>query len=72
MVRYKYLGRSAEGLLYAYYPEGREAAPGIIVITQKGSGRIVSESKEDFGKRYAHHAIRGIDPERKTGTVAWY
>lgn len=72
MLKYEYLEKTNKGLAFAYYPEGNAKAPGRVVITEKGRGIIETASEADFGNRYAHHAIKGIDPEKKTGTVAWY
>lgn len=72
MLTYKYLNKQNNEMLFAYYPDGDETAPGQIAITEKGKGRVVEESKEDIGQRYAHHAINKIDPSQKSGTVAWY
>ena len=72
MLTYEYLEKVDNGLTFAYYPEGDTSAPGRVVIAEKGRGNIVTESAADFGKRYAFHAIKGIDPGKKSGTVAWY
>lgn len=72
MLTYKLLNKIDGELVYAYYPDGKEDAPGKVAISGNGRGRIIEESKEDFGKRYAYHAIYGIDTTKETGTVAWY
>ena len=72
MLKYEYLEKTDDGLAFAYYPEGNKNAPGKVVVTEKGRGRVVEESADDFGKRYAFHAIKGIDTAQKAGTVAWY
>ena len=72
MLKYKYIEKTNEGLVFAYYPEGDTSAEGRVVISQKGEGRIVTESAADLGKRYAFHVIKGIDPAKKSGTIAWY
>ena len=72
MLKYEYLGKVDNGLAFAYYPEGDTSAPGRVIITERGHGSIVTESTADFGRRYAFHAIKGIDPGKNTGTVAWY
>ena len=72
MLKYEYLEKADKGLIFAYYPEGDTSAPGRVVITEKGHGSIVTESEADIGRRYAFHAIKGIDPSKKVGTVAWY
>ena len=45
--------------------------PGKVGLSKDGGNRIIEESKEDFGKRYANHALNGIDLSKKRGTVAW-
>lgn len=72
MLTYEFLGIENSESLFAYYPEGNKNAPGKIAVLQDGTGRIIEESSEDFGKRYAYHAINGIDTTRISGTVAWY
>lgn len=72
MLKYEYLEKVDNGLVFAYYPEGDTSAPGRVVISEKGHGSIVTESAADFGRRYAFHAIKGIDPGKKSGSVAWY
>ena len=39
---------------------------------KNGGKRIIEESVQDFGKRYANHALNEIDLSKKSGTVAWY
>lgn len=58
--------------IYFYYPEGNEAAPGKVGLSKSGESRIIEESSQDFGKRYANHAMNGIDISKESGTVAWY
>lgn len=72
MLTYEYLNKIDGELVFAYYPNGNKDAPGKVAITSNGNGRVVEESKEDFGKRYAYHAIKGINMNQKSGTVAWY
>ena len=72
MLTYKFLYKTENKFVFAYFPNGNEDAPGKIAITSNGDGRVLEESKDDFGKRYAYHAIKGIDTNQKTGTVAWY
>lgn len=72
MLKYEYLNKTDAGFEFAYYPEGNKTAPGKVVVTENGSGVVIEESPDDFGKRYAYHAIKGIDTTRKSGTVAWY
>lgn len=72
MLTYEYLEKTDNGLAFAYYPEGDTSAPGRVVITEKGRGSVVTESAADCGKLYAFHAIKGIDPGKKSGSVAWY
>ena len=72
MLTYKLLNQIDGELVYAYYPEGNEKAPGKVAIFGDKQGRIIEESPEDFSKYYAHHAVYGIDVTKETGTVAWY
>lgn len=72
MLKYKLLEKIGGELVYAYYPAGNENAPGKVAISGNGQGRVIEESEEDFGKRYAYHAIYGIDLTKEKGTVAWY
>ena len=72
MLTYKLLNKIDGELVFAYYPEGNENAPGKVAISVNGQGHVIEESKDDFGKRYAYHAVYGIDPTKETGTVAWY
>lgn len=72
MLIYKMLHKKDGESVYAYYPEGNENAPGKVAITGIKQGRVIEESKEDFGKYYAYHAIYGIAPDKEKGTVAWY
>ena len=57
--------------VYIYYPEGKKDVPGKVGLSKDGGNRIIEESKEDFGKRYANHALNVIDLSKKRGTVAW-
>ena len=72
MLTYEYLNKDGSSSTFVYYPEGNRNAPGIVVIEEAGHGRIVESSKKDFGNRYAFHAIKGIDPAKHSGTIAWY
>ena len=58
--------------IYIYYPDGNKDAPGKVGLSKGGEKRIIEESKQDFGKRYANHAMNGIDISKESGTVAWY
>lgn len=58
--------------VYIYYPEGNKDAPGKVGLSKARDKRIIEESTQDFGKRYAHHALNGIYISRESGTVAWY
>ena len=72
MLRYEYLNNTDNGKVYAYYPEGKQESAGKVLIESEGVGHVLVESKNDFKKMYAFHAIRGIDIEKERGTVAWY
>lgn len=72
MLTYSFLFEQNDELVFAYYPEGDISMPGKVAITSGGDGRVIEDSKADFGKRYAYHAINGIDISKKSGTVAWY
>jgi hypothetical protein len=72
MLTYKYLDTTNGELVFAYYPNGNKVAPGKVAISGTRQGRVIEESKEDFGNRYAYHAIHGIDVTKESGTVAWY
>lgn len=72
MLKYRFLNNINGESVYAYYPEGNENAPGKVAILGNKQGRVIEESKDDFSKYYAYHAIYGIDTTRETGTVAWY
>lgn len=58
--------------IYIYYPDGNKNAPGKVGLSKGGEKRIIEESAQDFGRRYARHALSGIDMSRESGTVAWY
>lgn len=58
--------------IYFCYPEGNEDAPGKVGLSKSGESRIIEESSQDFGKRYANHAMNSIDISKESGTVAWY
>ena len=72
MLTYKLSSKTKNETIYYYFPNGNEDAPGKISIKPDGTREIVSESKNDFGKRFAFHALHGIDIKSKTGTIAWY
>jgi len=72
MLTYKLIFQENGVLWYAFYPEGDETAAGIVEFVNGEPTRIVQESKNDFGHRYAYHAYYGIDLTRETGTIAWY
>ena len=72
MLRYEFIRKVDKGYEYNYFPEGNKNAPGVVFIESKGKGHIIEESSEDFGERYAFHAIRGIDLSKNSGIVAWY
>lgn len=72
MLTYEFLEKHDDEYVYCYYPEGDKVTPGKIGIKADGSKRIIEESENDFGKRYAHHAMKGIDITKKNGTIAWY
>jgi len=66
-------------VIYEYYPEDNKKYPGKIALNLKTKERIfLEDSSEDFGKRYAAHALRRIEEYnldgefKKEGLVAWY
>lgn len=72
MLKYEFLEKIDDEYVYAYYPDGNKNAPGKVGVKESGEKRIIEESDEDFGKRYAHHALKSIDVTEKSGTIAWY
>ena len=72
MLMYEFVRETNGERVFAYYPEGNRNAPGTVVVETIGIGHVVEASSEDFGNRYAFHAIKNIDPTKKSGTVAWY
>ena len=72
MLTYKFLYKDSGEYVFAYYPDGKENTPGKVAILGNKQGRVIEESAEDFGKRYAFHAISGIDITKEKGTIAWY
>lgn len=72
MLIYEFLEMQGDEYIYCYYPDGDKSMPGRVGIKADGSKRIIEESKNDFGKHYAHHAMKGIDITKEKGTIAWY
>lgn len=72
MLTYILIERNGDEQVYVYYPEGNTDAPGKVGLSKNGDKRIIEESRQDFGRRYAHHALNGIDMWAERGTVAWY
>ena len=72
MLKFLLIERTENEFIYVYYPEGNEQAPGIVAITGNKKGRIITQSVDDAGQRYAFHAIFGIDTTKESGIVAWY
>ena len=79
MVLIKLIYLSDEYVEYTYYPEKDMKAEGIVRFYRKTKERkFVKESKEDFGKRYAAHALGRIEEYQEKGSfleediVAWY
>lgn len=72
MLTYTLLEINGDEYLYAYYPEGNKNASGKVGLSMNGNKRIIEESAQDFGKRYANHALNGIDIQKENGTIAWY
>ena len=63
MLTYEYIETQNGEMIFVYYPDGDKNAPGKIALIKQGEGRVIEESSEDIGKRYAYHAIYGIDPQ---------
>lgn len=72
MLTFEFLTKESNEYIFAYYPEGDEEFPGKIGINNRNERRIIKESDKDIGKRYAYHAMKGIDISKKNGTIAWY
>ena len=72
MLTYSLLSINKNEYIYLYYPNGNIDAPGKISIKSDGTRRIICESADDIGQRYANHALRSIDINRTSGTIAWY
>lgn len=70
---------SDDMVIYEYYPEDNKRYPGKVALNLKTKERIfLEESSNDFGKRYAAHALRRIEEYslngefKIDGLVAWY
>lgn len=72
MLTYTLLEINGDEYIYAYYPEGNKSASGKVGLSTNGNKRIIEESTQDFGKRYANHALKGIDIQKENRTIAWY
>lgn len=79
MVTLKLIELSDDMVIYEYYPEGNEKYPGKVALNLKTKERIfLEDSSDDFGKRYASHAIKKVEEYnlngefKKEGLVAWY
>lgn len=72
MLTYRLLEIDGDEYIYIYYPDGNEKASGKVGLSKNGNKRIIEESDQDFGKRYAYHALHGINITKEYGTVAWY
>lgn len=78
MVTLKLIELSDDRVTYEYYPDGNKKYPGKIALDLKTKERIyLQDSSEDFGKRYAAHALKKIEEYsmngnfEKEGLVAW-
>lgn len=71
MLTYRLSEINGNEYIFYYYPNGDENASGKVGISKNGNKRILEESPQDFGRRYANHALNGIDLAQKSGTVAW-
>lgn len=79
MVYFKIFKLTDKEATYEYYPENNREAPGTITVDlNTGDINIDKEAADDFGKRYANHAIRKIrefyvkNSFDKEGMAAWY
>ncbi len=72
MLTYVLLEINGDEYVYVYYPDGNMNFPGKVGLSKNGSKRIIEESAQDLGKRYAYHALNGIDISKENGIVAWY
>lgn len=79
MLTLKLIELNDEMVTYKYYPEGNEKYPGKVALNLRTKEKIfLKDSSEDFGKRYASHALGRIEEYnlngefKKEGVVAWY
>ncbi|MBY6846712.1 hypothetical protein HYI19_18130 [Clostridium botulinum] len=79
MVTLKLIELTSDMVTYEYFPEDNRNYPGKVALDLKTNKRIfLKDSAEDFGKRYAAHALRLIEEYnsngefKKEGLVAWY
>ena len=74
MVYFKLIELNEHSVIYEYYPENKRDYPGVIVINRNRDDIKITESEEDFGKRYAFHALRVIEHDDFTeeGMEDWY
>ena len=78
MVYFKLIELNEDSVIYEYYPENKREYPGVIVINRNRDDIKITESEEDFGKRYAFHALRVIeqyiehDDFKEESMTAWY
>ena len=71
MLTYRLETKENGHLIFLYFPEGNESAPGRVMLSDDDE-KVLQESTDDFKQYYAMHALRGIDRNSTNGTVAWY
>ena len=72
MLKYKRVSSSKGTFRYEYYPEGDITKPGIVEFQEGARPKLLKESEKDVKGYYAVHALRGIDVDKESGTVAWH
>ena len=72
MLTYKRIFNKNGVMRYEYYPNGDEAASGIVEFVNGESPKLIKESEVDFKRMFASHAMYHIDVTRERGTIAWY
>jgi hypothetical protein len=79
LVTIKLIELTDDRVIYEYFPEDNQKHPGKVALDLKTKERLfLKDSTEDFGKRYAAHAIKRIEEYaskkdfKDNDLVAWY
>ena len=72
MITYRLIKRLLDRVIYEYYPDGDESAPGVVEFCADGTRRVLTSSSKDFKNIFGGQALARINTSMDSGTIAMW